>query len=292
MPGKPEPPAVVAGPPAAVLAALRAVLAPLVRVLIHFGVTYPALGGMLKQAYVEEAERSFALPGRQSSDSRISLLTGVHRKDVQALRHAPEATAARPASPTLAAQVVSHWVGHPAWRDAAGQPLALPRAARPGDGGLSFEALVVGLNRDLRPRTLLDELLRLGLVREGADGLLHVVAAADVPRADLERLAYYFGRNLADHIAAAGHNLAGGTPPFLERALAFDGLSADAVAELTDCAGEWGMALLLRLNERAVQLAEADPAAPEAAYRFTTGLYVYAKADPPPAPGPEDGKQP
>jgi hypothetical protein len=275
-----------------VLAALRAVLAPLVRVLIHFGVTFPTLGGLLKQAYVAEAERSFALPGRETSDSRISLLTGVHRKDVQALRHAPAESAPRPASPTLAAQVVSHWIGHPAWRDGGGQPLALPRGARPGDGGRSFEALVAGLNRDLRPRTLLDELLRLGLVAEGADGLLRVRDSAEVPRGDLDRLAYYFGRNLADHLAAAGHNLAGGTPPFLERALAFDQLSPAAVAELTDCAREWGMALLVRLNERAVHLAEADPPAPDAAHRFMTGLYVYAKADPQPLPGPADRETP
>jgi hypothetical protein len=292
MPGQPEPPAVVAGPPAAVLAALRAVLAPLVRVLIHFGVTFPTLGSLLKQAYVAEAERSFALPGRGTSDSRISLLTGVHRKDVQALRHAPAEATPRAASPTLAAQVVSHWIGHPGWRDAAGEPLALPRGARPGDGGRSFEALVAGLNRDLRPRTLLDELLRVGLVREGADGLLRVLGAAEVPQGDLERLAYYFGRNLADHIAAAGHNLAGGTPPFLERALAFDGLSAAAVAELTDCAREGAMALLVRLNERAVHLAEADPPPPEASHRFMTGLYVYAQADPQPVPGPADKDEP
>ena len=278
MPGLP-PATDPAAPPAVVLAAVRRVLAPLVRVLIHFGISYPALGGLLKQAYVEQAERSFALPGREVSDSRISLLTGVHRKDVNPLRRPPAEAGPPLPAPGLATQVISRWIGHPDWRAPDGAPLALPRNPRPGDGGRSFEALVAGINRDLRPRTLLDELLRIGLVQETADGMLVVARTADVPRGDLDRLAYYFGRNLADHLAAAGDNLTGAAPPHLERALAFDGLSAAAVAELSHQAEALGMAMLTRLNEMAVALAEADPPPPAEARRFLAGLYVYSAPD-------------
>ena len=261
-------------PPPAVTAAVEALLAPLIRVLIHFGITFPLLGGLLKRGYVDVATSRFTLAEREMSDSRVALLTGLHRKDVSLLRHRPE-EAVRPAG-TLSAQVVSRWLGHPDWQDSAGQPLALPRAA---DAGPSFEALVEGISRDIRPRTLLDELLRTGLLRERADGMLLLVTAADVPRGDLARLAYYFGRNLADHAAAAGHNLTGGTPPHLERALAFDGLSEAAVAALTEEAGRLGMEMLTRLNAMAVTLAEADPPAPGEAQRFIAGLYVFSAPD-------------
>jgi len=262
------------GPPAAVTAALERLLAPLLRVLIHFGVTFPMLGTLLKRGYVDAATRHFALPDRELSDSRVALLTGLHRKDVSVLRHRPEEAKTRPG--TLSARVLSRWLAHPDWSDAAGRPMVLPRAA---DTGPSFEALVVSISRDVRSRTLLDELLRLGVVRERADERLELLGAADIPSGDLDRLAYYFGRNLGDHIAAAGHNLIGERPPYMERALAFDGLSEAAIAQLTEEAGRLGMAMLIQLNAMAVRLAEADPPDPAAAQRFMTGLYVFSTQD-------------
>ncbi len=263
-----------AGPSAAVTAAVESLLAPLLRVLIHFGVTFPILGTLLKRGYVDAATRHFALPDRDLSDSRVALLTGLHRKDISLLRHRPEEAKSRPG--TLLAQLVSRWLAHPDWTDAAGRPLPLLRVA---EAGPSFETLVTGISRDVRARTLLDELLRLGLVREGGDDRLELLGAADVPSGDLDRLAYYFGRNLGDHIAAAGHNLIGDQPPFMDRALAFDGLSDAAIARLTEEAGRLGMEMLTRLNALAVTLAEADPPPPGAAQRFTAGVYVLSAPD-------------
>ena len=73
-------------PPRALLAALERVLRPLVRLLLAHGITFPALSRLLKSVYVQVAERDFALEGKRVSDSRVSLLTGVHRKDVRTLR--------------------------------------------------------------------------------------------------------------------------------------------------------------------------------------------------------------
>jgi hypothetical protein len=271
------------GSPPAVTAAVERLLIPLLRVMIHFGVTFPMLGSLLKRAYVEAATRHFALADKELSDSRVALLTGLHRKDISVLRHRPEETpTGRPG--TLSAQVISRWIGHPDWRDDEGRPLALPRTS---EAGRSFEALVSGISRDIRSRTLLDELLRIGLVRERADGLLELLDAADVPSGDLDRMAYYFGRNLADHLSAAGHNLIGEAPPHMERALAFDGLSEAAVAQLTAEAGRLGMEVLTRLNAMAVTLADADPPLPEASRRFVAGLYVFSAPDEAPPPAPE-----
>ncbi|MBY0339100.1 MAG: hypothetical protein K2X11_20980 [Acetobacteraceae bacterium] len=265
-----------AGPPPALMAALAQLLRPLLRVLIHFGVTFPAFAALLKRLYVAEAMRGFTLPGRPLSDSRITLLTGVHRKDVSALRDAPPDKVPKPRSVTLAAQVLSRWAGHGAWQAADGTPRPLPRGGGEVPG---FDDLVASVSRDIRPRALLDELLRSGLVRARPDGLLEMLSAADVPRATPDRLAYYFGRNLADHIAASGHNLVGGQPPHPERALAFDGLSADAVDALRRQAEHLAMDMLLRLNAEAQRLAEEDPPAPGEARRFTTGIYIYSAPD-------------
>ncbi|MBF0333200.1 MAG: hypothetical protein HQL40_06055, partial [Alphaproteobacteria bacterium] len=186
----------VAAPSPALVAAVRRVLRPLVRILIRNGLTFPSLAGLLKTVYVEEAEHHFALPGKPMTDSRVTLLTGVHRKDVSRLR---EGAADEAVSPSLGAQVLGRWIGHPDFRGEDGRPVLLARSA--------FDGLVEAVSKDVRPRSLLDELLRSGMVRERDDGLIEVVEAAHLPRGDHDRLAYWFGRNVADHIAAAEHNL-------------------------------------------------------------------------------------
>lgn len=272
------------GPPPAVVVAVMRVLRPVVRVLIHFGITFPALSARLKGVYVDVAERDFALPGRPTSDSRITLLTGVHRKDVRSLRGQPEPTRAVPAAaPSLPAQVLARWLGDAAYRTADGAPLPLARAG----AAPSFEALVAGISKDIRPRALLDELLHAGLVRDREDGRLDLAAAAHLPQGDLERLAHYYGRNLADHAAAAGHNLAGERPPFLERAMFHDGLTAPSINALRAEAERLGMEMLVRLNRLASDLSAADAATPAPKRRFTAGLYLF---DAPDEAAPKDGR--
>ena len=83
--------------------ALRRVLLPLVRLMLTRGLHYPAAAEMLKSLYVEIADREFALDTKRQTDSRVSLISGVHRKDVKRLRHAlPEERAAiRPTNPAF-----------------------------------------------------------------------------------------------------------------------------------------------------------------------------------------------
>ncbi len=73
--------------PTSLLNALRHVMRPLVRLMLRKGVTYLVFADLLKEVFVEVADREFRLGDKASTDSRISLLTGVHRKDVRRLRN-------------------------------------------------------------------------------------------------------------------------------------------------------------------------------------------------------------
>ena len=98
-----------------------------------------------------------ALP---QTDSAVSLLSGVHRRDVRELTRG-QAAAAVPAQSGplgMAAQVVARWMHDPSFQTTDGHTRVLPR----GGEGASFDALVAGVSRDVRPRAVLDELLRLG----------------------------------------------------------------------------------------------------------------------------------
>ena len=77
-----------AGPPPALVLARRRVLRPLVQIMLARGITYPYLSDLLKARCGEVADHDFGLNGKSPTDSRVSLVSGVHRKDVSRLRAA------------------------------------------------------------------------------------------------------------------------------------------------------------------------------------------------------------
>lgn len=282
-------------PSPALIKALRQALRPLLRVMLARGITMAWLTAAIKALLVEVAEKDFQLDGKPMTDSRVSLLTGVHRKDVNRLRRSGKHTDAGKMPPvvSLGAQLVAGWLGNPQFLDADGQPLPLPRHASEG-GAQSFEALVAGINSDIRSRVVLDEWLRLGVVHLDEQRNVCLNTQAFVPAQGFDEKAFYFGHNLHDHGAAAAHNLLGQQPPFLERSLHFNGLSPEAVAQLAAQSQKLGMQALVAVNKSALALEQKDsrPAGTpdgqpaENLQRMTFGIYFYAV----PAE-PADGKE-
>lgn len=253
-------------------------LRPLVRLFVARGITFPALTNLLRELYVNVAEYDFALQGKEQTDSRVSLLTGIHRKEVRRLRGAGAPVSAVPAAVSRTSRIIARWLADPAFTDRDGRPLALRRS---GEEGPSFEALVSGVTRDLRPRAVLDEWLDRGLaVLDGADRIV-LAEAAYVPRGGGEPQLYYFGRNLHDHIAASVANILGDAPRFLERAVHYDGLSEDLARRLEARAKEIAMEALTQANREAHAACATDAGG---THRWNFGLYVYAEAVPPAEP--------
>ncbi|MBJ21963.1 MAG: hypothetical protein GY910_19545 [bacterium] len=269
----PSPPPTGAPPPA-LLRAARRLLGPLVRLLLDHRITFPVLTGLLKSVYVEEANRAFAIPGRPQTISRLSLLTGIHRKDVKRLQaEAPEQSAA-PTNVSLGAQLVLRWTAEPEYQEADGSPRALPRRA--GDrSASSFEGLVESVTNDIRPRAILDEWIRLGIATVDAQDHVHLASNAFVPAHGFDEKAYYLGRNIRDHLAATRHNLTGQGPPLLERTVYYAHLRPGSVSELQDLASEVGLEALQRVNRRARELQREDEARSDATQRMNFGVYFY-----------------
>jgi hypothetical protein len=254
--------------------ALRTLLRPLVRLMLARQIPYPALAALLKETYVEVADRDFRLADKRQTDSRVSLLTGVHRKDVSRLRANPPSDDAPPRSVSLGAQIVARWVAEDRFLDAAGHPLPLPRHAAAA-GAPSFERLVESVSKDIRPRAVLDEWVRLGIASVDGDGVVRLDKESFVPEKGFDEKAYYFGRNLRDHIAAAAHNLAGEGSPFIERSVYYAHLSSESVDELARLSEELGMDALRAVNRRALALQRRDAEAGGGAQRMNFGVYFF-----------------
>ena len=264
-------------PRPSLLAALRRLLRPLVKLLTAQGVTYPMLAELIKQVYVDVAAREFALGEAVPTTSRVSLLTGVHRKDVKRLRAggAPGGEA-MPEAVALGAQLAAAWTTRRDLRDRNGRPRALPRLASQG-GERSFEALVASISKDIRARPLLDEWLRVGAVELDERDRVVLRTAAFVPSRGFDEKAVYLGHNLHDHIAAAAHNMQGGAAPFLERSAHYEGLETASVAALAALAEKSGMQAVQSVFGKAKESEARDRKLPGEKHRITFGVYFYSE---------------
>ncbi|MCR9088053.1 MAG: DUF6502 family protein [Rhodobacteraceae bacterium] len=263
---------------------LPALLRPLVRLLISRGVTFPMLQRMLKTLYVDCADSDFRISATAPTDSRISLLTGVHRRDVREIRSGERDTDEARQATTLVASVVGRWLADPDLTDAEGRPRALPRKS---PRGTSFETLVQSVNRDVRPRTVLDELVRQKLVTESAGGFLSLRPDAAVGPSDSESQLVFFADNLGDHLSAAAANLDSVDPPFFERAVFYNRLTDASVDEIEQEARTLSAELLVRINALAAARQAADKDDATATERFRLGVFHYRSDGTARAPGDE-----
>jgi hypothetical protein len=270
-------------PSPALVRAIRRTLRPLVRLMLASGATYPLLSELLKGLFVEVADREFRLGNKVPTDSRVSLISGVHRKDVRRLRSADRPTAELvPETVSFGGKLVTTWLTDERFLDDTGRPRPLSKTRAPGDQA-GFEDLVADRSTDIRPRVVLDEWLRLGIVHIDSQDRLVLNTDAFVPQAGLEEKLYFFAHNLHDHAAAATDNLLGNGAPQLERSLTYDGLTEGGIALLDARARQLGNRMLQELNRLASAREDAQATSTAPRRRFTCGVYFYSE----PAASPE-----
>ncbi|GAB4197100.1 MAG: hypothetical protein Tsb002_30910 [Wenzhouxiangellaceae bacterium] len=135
---------------------------PLVRIMLRHGVSFRTCADWLRWCYVDVAQREFALPGRKQSKSRVAVLTGLTRVDVdRLLSSAPPHKSEQDEQYHRAARVLSAWRYEKDYCNEAGDPLVLNFD---NNGGPSFADLVNRHSGGTPPRAVLDELERIGCV--------------------------------------------------------------------------------------------------------------------------------
>jgi hypothetical protein len=184
------------------LQATRRILRPLVRILLRNGISSDAVTELVRKTYVDVANEEFTIEGRRQTLSRISVITGLNRKEVSRLLKKEPIDESDRVWWNRAAHVLASWLRDQTFLDRKGDPLDLPFA---GDGA-SFTELVRRHSGDMRPRSVADELLRLGAIEE-VDGRLRMTSRGYVPAADPERIVEILGMDTAELIEVIDHNL-------------------------------------------------------------------------------------
>jgi hypothetical protein len=260
--------------------AVANVLRPLVKRLLVSGVPFGRLEARLRELFVEIAERELALPDRRQTDSRVSLLTGINRKEVRRIRSAERSQLGSGSfSMNYATSVISRWLTDPQTVDRSGRPRPLPYQT---ERGPSFMKLARKVTADLAPRVLLDELERSGAVELRAGNVVVLRGDAYVPKRDPSEKLQILAEDPPELIETILRNIfEEGAELLLQRKVYYDNLGGDAAAQIRATMRREGERFLRRVNRL---LAKHDrDRNPKAAGgdRHYAGIGVYFFESPP-----------
>lgn len=260
------------------LSAYRKLMQPLVRILIRNGVSYGELAELLKNVFVEVAERDFGLPSRKTSQSRIAILTGLTRKEVAKQKNILDSGEALNVVTNLnrLTRVLVGWHTDPNFTGPYGVPLELPFES--SDGGVSFVDLVRRHSGDMAPRAMLDELTRVNAVEKVAVGSYRVLMRAYIPERLHPDALQRFGESLRDFIATVEYNMEkkGPGPGRFERKVhADDGLRQDLLPAFESLLRTKCMNLLIELDNWISAQERTQTVKNKDVKRVHTGVGIY-----------------
>lgn len=255
--------------------AIIRLLRPIIRLMIRHNVPLGTFVDLLRHVYVVVAREELTLPGRKLSDSRISVVTGIPRKDIKRYGQLPDLTdddVAR--SHNRAARVLTGWIQDRRFHDPKnGKPMDLPMEGEP-----SFSLLVQSYSGGVPPRAVLDELLRIGAIRRLEDEKLRLVSYGYVPSGDeLERIRI-MSEEISDYLGSVEHNIS--HPPdqsFLQLAARCDNLPQEVLEELRNLGTEKGRALLQDYVQHLARYDrdQHDDVFGTGRHKVTLGVYYY-----------------
>lgn len=213
----------------ALTATVATLLKPLVRILLRNGMAYGAFADIAKRVYVDVATREFVIPGRKQSKSRVSILTGLSRKEVlRVKRLSPLDDLGASERYNRSARVIGGWVRDRIFADRYGDPAVLPLEGN----GVTFAELVKAYSGDEPMRAILDELARIGAIEHAGNTHVRLVERAYVPRdAEVDKIAI-LGTDVADLISTIDRNITRPDAPFIQRKVCYDNLPEEALPEL------------------------------------------------------------
>lgn len=239
---------------------LDPILRQIARLSVRQGWLFPLVEQRLRAAFVQAA---MAENAGAVTDSKISIVTGLQRRDVARLR-AETAPAPAPAHRQPLAEIIALW-----WDDPRFDPEGIPMQGSGGD----FATLARSVRKDVHPRTFLDILIETGAVEADGD-MVRLKSRSYCPAAGSEDQLAYLSDNIADHLSVAVRNVVDDAKEF-ELAVHYKGLSREAIKELKAHHRKGMTQLLAELDA----MARAMPKTHSGDHRFRAGGYFFDDLD-------------
>lgn len=250
--------------------ALRRLLKPLIRILLRYGYSFREFEHLAKQVFVEVSYSDFALEGRKMTASRVSVLTGIDRKEVVKLLEVnPTDDSSRPVN--RASRVIGGWLQDKAYQDKKGQPNTIPVKGE----SVSFQSLVSKYGGDITYAPILDELLRINAVEYVGDAKLKLLAEGYLPLSnELEKLKI-MGESTQDLLTTINYNLDSPKHPRFQRQVTYLELSQTSINEFKLISHDKSQKLLLEFNEWLANKLELDKRLEVTQSKSRVGVGIY-----------------
>lgn len=256
---------------------LKKALRPLVRVLLRNGVAYADFCEVARRLFVEVASEDFGLPGRKQSVSRISVLTGINRKEVKRQLDEPKEATPKKKENNRAARVISGWLRDDDFRNSKGKPKVLEWGDSSVKGG--FEDLVRRYSGDMTARAILDELIRVGTVSfDKEKSRVKLLSNGYVPAGSNDELLRLSGESVGDLLNTIDHNFSDDKEATrLQLSVAYDDVPASGVELFRNLSNEKSLELINYLDQYlATQDRSTNPLVKgQGRYRTGVGIYYF-----------------
>jgi hypothetical protein len=253
---------------------LRKVLKPLVRILFRAGVRFDEFIELLRGIYVEIVVSDTAALDQRISTARISILSGVAKRDVERLVSSEDwLKLPKPTDVAALVAILHRWHTDAVFLGPYGVPLELPLT---GPGGRSFADLVGGSSIPIDSQSAFEQLLAAGVIARSGETHVKVLSRSYVmPEPVSAEMLEHFGISLTNLASTLHFNMTPNSKAKrLERSvLPDDGLPEELLQEFDAYVRERAHAMLSEVDDWIADAGRRQIRNPTV--RVNTGVSVY-----------------
>lgn len=178
---------------------LLVMLRPVARLCLRTGFGIQDFMESAKTAFVLTAQEQMLHEGSKVNISRISVATGLHRRDVDRIISQETGPIE---SDSAVRKVLTAWENQREWLTSSGTPRVLEIDGSPQ----SFYSLVRGVTSDVHPSSILAQVERMGLIKKTPHGIKLIAPGHEITR-DIGRGYEILARDVDDLALAVEQNL-------------------------------------------------------------------------------------
>ncbi len=206
---------------------LRLMLRPIARFCLKHGTGIQEFLEVAKHSFVEQAASEIEESGDKANVSRISISTGIHRRDVMRIYGQGEA---RETPEGVAVRVIGQWIADKKFLTTAGKPRILSNQSDNNE----YRVLVETVSKDVNPGSVLSELQRIGAVEKTARGIKLLASAFQSDSSSLEGYRI-MAKDVENLMGAVDENLSSkSSVPNLHARTEYDNISDENLPEIRD----------------------------------------------------------
>lgn len=253
--------------------ACRRVLRPLVSMLLRCGMTWREFSDLSKTVFVQAATEEFGIKGRPTNVSRVSILTGIGRKEIKRQRDLIESDQPRVMQKTTdATRLLSGWHQDTRFLNRNLMPKMLPEKGQ----GSTFETLFGKYGGDIAMPTMIKELIKTGAMERHESGDLRVLMRYYQPALHDDENLLWASSLIRDLVVTMNNNVFKESDAALRFARKAENVrvSQDDIPAFRELLNERGQSFLEEIDDWLTQHEQTDVGGLDGAVRLGVSIFT------------------